>query len=602
MTGKTKLFDIQNLTVQFDTEDGQVTAVKDISFTLFKGETVGIVGESGSGKSVTSLSIMRLINEPPGKITNGKILYYTNASQNNQERGNYTEGGKITDLAALSEDEMRHYRGNEIAMIFQEPMTSLNPVYTCGQQVTEAILVHQKISTEEAKRQTLALFEKVKLPDSERAYRSYPHQLSGGQKQRVMIAMALSCNPALLIADEPTTALDVTVQKQILDLIKSLQQQSDMSVVFITHDLGVIADIADRVIVMYKGSIVEQGTVVEIFKNPQHPYTKSLLACRPPLGDRLRRLPVVSDFMEVEKQADGTLKIIEKADSIGKVLASMKIPQAEIDNRLARLLTKEPILQVKNLKTWYPSKKNWWGKPIEWVKAVDDVSFDVYPGETLGLVGESGCGKTTLGRTILRLSPATEGSILYKNKDLLKLNNEEFKELRRDIQIIFQDPYSSLNPRMTIGSAILEPMQVHNLYENDKIRKEKVLSLLETVSMEAGHFNRYPHEFSGGQRQRICIARALALNPKFIICDESVSALDVSVQAQVLNLLIDLRQKMDFTCIFISHDLSVVKFISDRMVVMNKGKIVEMGAADAIYNNPQQDYTKKLIDAIPKGL
>ena len=602
MTGKTKLFDIQNLTVQFDTEDGQVTAVKDISFTLFKGETVGIVGESGSGKSVTSLSIMRLINEPPGKITNGKILYYTNASQNNQERGNYTEGGKITDLAALSEDEMRHYRGNEIAMIFQEPMTSLNPVYTCGQQVTEAILVHQKISTEEAKRQTLALFEKVKLPDPARAYRSYPHQLSGGQKQRVMIAMALSCNPALLIADEPTTALDVTVQKQILDLIKSLQQQSDMSVVFITHDLGVIADIADRVIVMYKGSIVEQGTVVEIFKNPQHPYTKSLLACRPPLGDRLRRLPVVSDFMEVEKQADGTLKIIEKADSIGKVLASMKIPQAEIDNRLARLLTKEPILQVKNLKTWYPSKKNWWGKPIEWVKAVDDVSFDVYPGETLGLVGESGCGKTTLGRTILRLSPATEGSILYKNKDLLKLNNEEFKELRRDIQIIFQDPYSSLNPRMTIGSAILEPMQVHNLYENDKIRKEKVLSLLETVSMEAGHFNRYPHEFSGGQRQRICIARALALNPKFIICDESVSALDVSVQAQVLNLLIDLRQKMDFTCIFISHDLSVVKFISDRMVVMNKGKIVEMGAADAIYNNPQQDYTKKLIDAIPKGL
>jgi peptide/nickel transport system ATP-binding protein len=588
MTVKTKLLDIQNLTVQFDTEDGLVTAVRDISFTLYKGETVGIVGESGSGKSVTSLSIMRLINEPPGKIANGKMRYYTE--------------GRETDLAALSENDMRHYRGNEIAMIFQEPMTSLNPVYTCGQQVTEAILVHQNCTKKEAKAQTIALFEKVQLPDPQRAFRSYPHQLSGGQKQRVMIAMALSCNPALLIADEPTTALDVTVQKQILDLIKSLQEASDMSVVFITHDLGVIADIADRVIVMYKGSIVEQGSVQEIFKNPQHPYTKSLLACRPPLGDRLRRLPVVADFMDVEKQADGSLKIIEKADSIGKVLASMHIPQAEIDARLAQLLKQEPILQVKNLKTWYPSKKNWWGKPIEWVKAVDGVSFDVYPNETLGLVGESGCGKTTLGRTILRLSPATEGSIIYKNKDLLQLNEEEFKEIRRDIQIIFQDPYSSLNPRMTIGSAIVEPMQVHNLYANDKARKEKAIDLLETVSMEAVHFNRYPHEFSGGQRQRICIARALALNPKFIICDESVSALDVSVQAQVLNLLIDLRQKMDFTCIFISHDLSVVKFISDRMVVMNKGKIVEMGAADAIYNNPQQEYTRKLIDAIPKGL
>ena len=597
MTEKIKLLDIENLTVQFQTEEGQVTAVNDVSFTVYKGETVGIVGESGSGKSVTSLSIMRLINEPPGKISKGKILYYTDGTSRSSR-----EGRQNIDLVALQEDKMQHYRGNEIAMIFQEPMTSLNPVYTCGHQVTEAILVHKNCSKAEAKRQTLALFEKVKLPDPDRAFRSYPHQQSGGQKQRVMIAMALSCNPALLIADEPTTALDVTVQKQILDLIKSLQQASDMSVIFITHDLGVIADIADRVIVMYKGSIVEQGSVIEIFKNPQHPYTKSLLACRPPLGDRLRRLPVVSDFMDVEKQADGDVKIIEKANSISTVLTSMKIPQAEIDNRLAQLLKQEPILQVKNVKTWYPSKKNWWGKTLEWVKAVDDVSFDVYPGETLGLVGESGCGKTTLGRTILRLSPATEGSIFYKNKDLLQLKNEDLMDLRRDIQIIFQDPYSSLNPRMTIGSAILEPMQVHNLYANDRERKEKVIELLETVSMEAGHFNRYPHEFSGGQRQRICIARALALNPKFIICDESVSALDVSVQAQVLNLLIDLRQKRNFTCIFISHDLSVVKFISDRMIVMNKGKIEEMGASDAIYNNPQSDYTKKLIEAIPKGL
>jgi peptide/nickel transport system ATP-binding protein len=417
-----------------------------------------------------------------------------------------------------------------------------------------------------------------------------------------MIAMAMSNNPSVLIADEPTTALDVTVQKTILELMKELQREMNAAIVFITHDLGVIADVADRVLVMYKGEIVEQGTVADLFKSPQHPYTKSLLACRPPLDDRLRRLPVVADFMTVEKQSDGSTRIIEKTDSVGRILASVKIPQSETDARLVELMKGEPILRVQNLKTYYPSKKNFWGKPIEFVKAVDDVSFDVYEGETLGLVGESGCGKTTLGRTILKLSPATEGSIFYKGKDLTKLNNLEMKELRKDIQIIFQDPYSSLNPRMTIGSAIMEPMQVHNLYKNDAERKEKVIELLETVSLSAEHFNRYPHEFSGGQRQRICIARALALNPKFIICDESVSALDVSVQAQVLNLLIDLRQKMKFTCIFISHDLSVVKFISDRMVVMNKGKIEEMGAADEIYRHPQRDYTKRLIDAIPKGL
>jgi peptide/nickel transport system ATP-binding protein len=372
--------------------------------------------------------------------------------------------------------------------------------------------------------------------------------------------------------------------------------------VFITHDLGVIADIADRVLVMYKGEIVEEGAVEQIFKSPKHPYTKSLLACRPPLGDRLRRLPVVADFMEVVKNDDGTTRIVEKADNVGQLLTEMKIPQSEIQTRLSDLMKNEPILRVENLKTWFPSKRNFFGKPIEFVKAVDDVSFDVYPGETLGLVGESGCGKTTLGRTILRLSPATEGAIFFENNDLTKLDADKLKALRRDIQIIFQDPYSSLNPRMTIGSAIMEPMQVHNLYKNDTERKEKVIELLETVSLDANHFNRYPHEFSGGQRQRICIARALALNPKFIICDESVSALDVSVQAQVLNLLIELRQKMQFTCIFISHDLSVVKFISDRMVVMNKGKIEEMGVADEIYNNPQKEYTKRLIAAIPKGL
>jgi peptide/nickel transport system ATP-binding protein len=586
---KQKLLEVKDLVVQFETESGTVTAVNSINFTLHRGETVGIVGESGSGKSVTSLSIMRLINEPPGKIAGGQILYYT-------------EGGKGIDLLKLTDDEMCNYRGNELAMIFQEPMTSLNPVYTCGYQVMEAILTHQKISNDEAHKRTIALFEKVKLPDPDRAFRSYPHQLSGGQKQRVMIAMAMSCNPSVLIADEPTTALDVTVQKTILELMKDLQQEMNAAIVFITHDLGVIAEIADRVIVMYKGNIVEEGSVNDIFKAPKHPYTKSLLACRPPLGDRLRRLPVVADFMEVVKNEDGSQSIVEKSGSIAQILNAVKIPSEETKKRLESLIIQEPILQIKNLKTWYPSKKNFWGKPIEFVKAVDDVSFDVYPGETLGLVGESGCGKTTLGRTILKLAPATEGSIFYKGKDLTKLNSLEMKELRKDIQIIFQDPYSSLNPRMTIGSAIMEPMQVHKIYKNDTERKAKVIELLETVSLEASHFNRYPHEFSGGQRQRICIARALALNPKFIICDESVSALDVSVQAQVLNLLIELRQKMDFTCIFISHDLSVVKFISDRMVVMNKGKIEEMGIADDIYNHPQKSYTQKLIEAIPKGL
>ena len=596
---KHKLLDVKDLIVQFETESGTVTAVNSISFTLHKGETVGIVGESGSGKSVTSLSIMRLINEPPGKIAGGQILYYP---PSDGKKGSNTQGSNPVNLLTLKEEDMRGYRGNELAMIFQEPMTSLNPVYTCGNQVMEAILTHQNISKSAAKSQTIALFEKVKLPDPERAFRSYPHQLSGGQKQRVMIAMAMSCNPSVLIADEPTTALDVTVQKTILELMKDLQREMDAAIVFITHDLGVIAEIADRVIVMYKGSIVEENTVENIFKNPQHPYTKSLLACRPPLGDRLRRRPVVADFMEVSKNADGSIKIIEKMDTVAHILNAVKIPPAETEMRLQNLMKNEPILQIKNLKTWYPSKKNFFGKTIEFVKAVDDVSFDVYPGETLGLVGESGCGKTTLGRTILKLAPATEGSIFYKGKDLTKLNSLEMKELRKDIQIIFQDPYSSLNPRMTIGSAIMEPMQVHNLYKNDAERKAKVIELLEIVSLDAAYFNRYPHEFSGGQRQRICIARALALNPKFIICDESVSALDVSVQAQVLNLLIELRQKMDFTCIFISHDLSVVKFISDRMVVMNKGKIEEMGVADDIYDHPQKAYTQKLIEAIPKGL
>ncbi|MES2619947.1 MAG: ABC transporter ATP-binding protein [Bacteroidota bacterium] len=578
------LLEVKNLVTEFKTDDGIVKAVNNISFALNRGETIGIVGESGSGKSVTSLSIMRLIPNPPGKITGGEINFHLN-------------DGRIIDLTKITEEEMRKYRGNEIAMIFQEPMTSLNPVFTCGEQVMEAIILHQKVSKQKAKEITLRMFEKVKLPNPQRILDAYPHQLSGGQKQRVMIAMAMSCNPSILIADEPTTALDVTVQATILDLMADLKGEIDSSIIFITHDLGVIAEIADRVLVMYKGKIVEQGKVLDIFGNPQHPYTKSLLACRPPLGKRLSKLPTIIDFME--EKADGT--IIEKHTSVADAINAVVISEEVTNARRAKVLQGKPILQLKNLQTWFSTSKNFMGKTIDYVKAVDDVTFDVYEGETLGLVGESGCGKTTLGRTILRLIPAHGGQVVFEGRNLLDLNNQDMKLMREHMQIIFQDPYSSLNPRITVGNAIMEPMTVHGIYSNQKERKEKVLDLLNKVNMKPEHFNRYPHEFSGGQRQRICIARALSLNPKFIICDESVSALDVSVQAQVLNLLIQLREEFKFTYIFISHDLSVVKFMSDRMVVMNKGKIEEMGISDDIYNNPQREYTQKLIAAIPKG-
>jgi peptide/nickel transport system ATP-binding protein len=578
------LLEVKNLVTEFKTEEGIIKAVNDVSFNLHRGETIGIVGESGSGKSVTSLSVMRLIPNPPGRIASGEINFYQK------------DGTKV-DLTKISEEEMRKFRGNEISMIFQEPMTSLNPVFTCGDQVVEAIMLHQKVDKKKAEEITLAMFEKVRLPDPKRVLNSYPHQLSGGQKQRVMIAMAMSCNPSVLIADEPTTALDVTVQKTILDLMAQLKGEIDSSIMFITHDLGVIAEIADRVLVMYKGKIVEQGTVLEIFGNPQHPYTKSLLACRPPLGKRLSKLPTVVDFME--EAADGT--IIEKHTSVADAINAVVISDETIRARRERVLQGKPILQIKNLKTWFPVNSSFFGKTTEYVKAVDDVSFDVYEGETLGLVGESGCGKTTLGRTLLRLAPAHSGEIIFDGKSILDLNQNDMIEMRKHMQIIFQDPYSSLNPRITIGSAIMEPMTVHGVLGSEKERKDKVMELLTKVNMKPEHFNRYPHEFSGGQRQRICIARALALNPKFIICDESVSALDVSVQAQVLNLLIQLREEFKFTYIFISHDLSVVKFMSDRMVVMNKGKIEEMGISDDIYNNPQREYTQKLIAAIPKG-
>jgi len=579
------LLEIKNLRTEFRTENETVTAVNGISFSVNKGETIGIVGESGSGKSVTSLSLMRLIASPPGKITGGEMLF-----------NSATQG--TVDLATLSEKQLRKLRGNEIAMIFQEPMTSLNPVYTCGNQVMESLLLHKNLSGSAAKARTIELFKEVQLPRPEQLFDSYPHQLSGGQKQRVMIAMAISCNPSLLIADEPTTALDVTVQKSILELLQKLQQQYQMGILFITHDLGVIAELADKVIVMYRGSIVEQGAVKDIFTKPQHPYTKGLLACRPPMHVRLKRLPVVSDFMITDTSG----LLVENKASVTDLTQQLVITDDERAARLSKLYAQEPLLQLKNLKTYFPISKGIFGKVTDYVKAVDSITFDVYPGETLGLVGESGCGKTTLGRSILRLVEPTAGEIIYKGVNIRNLSYEEMRKMRKEMQLIFQDPYSSLNPRLTIGKAIMEPMQVHKVLANDHDRKNKVIELLERVSMSEKHFNRYPHEFSGGQRQRICIARALALSPKFIICDESVSALDVSVQAQVLNLLNELRAEFGFTYIFISHDLSVVKFMSDRMVVMNKGVIEEMGDADAIYNHPQSEYTKKLISAIPKGI
>jgi peptide/nickel transport system ATP-binding protein len=578
------LLEVKNLVTEFRTEDETVKAVNNISFTLSKGETIGIVGESGSGKSVTSLSVMRLIPNPPGKTTAGEIIFHSKTK------------GPI-DIVTLPEKEMRQLRGNEIAMIFQEPMTSLNPVYTCGDQVMEAILLHQKVSKKEAKELTINLFKEVQLPRPDDIFNSYPHQISGGQKQRVMIAMAMSCKPTILIADEPTTALDVTVQATILDLMLKLQREQKMGIMFITHDLGVIAELADKVVVMYKGKIVEQGSVLDIFSNPTHPYTRGLLACRPPLDKRLLWLPTVSDFMKTNDAGE----LIESTPSVKDVAEKHVLSKEERTEAHKKLYSKQPILQIKNLKTYFPIQRGLFGKAKGFVHAVDDVSFDVYPGETLGLVGESGCGKTTLGRTILRLIEPTSGEILFDGINITKIDAAKMRELRKDIQIIFQDPYSSLNPRITIGQAIMEPMQVHGILENDKARKERVIELLHRVNMNESHFYRYPHEFSGGQRQRVCIARAIALNPKFIICDESVSALDVSVQAQVLNLLNELKREFDFTYIFVSHDLSIVKFMSDRMVVMNKGKVEEMGDADEIYSNPQSEYTKNLINAIPKG-
>jgi len=567
---------VDRLQVSFKTGDTNFNAVKEVSFELEPGKVIGIVGESGSGKSVTSLALMRLLDEN-NTIIKGSILL------NDKE------------LLKLTEAEMRSFRGNRIGMIFQEPMTSLNPVLTCGYQVAEAIQLHLKVSRKEAKTRTIALFKEVQLPRPEAVFDGYPHQISGGQKQRVMIAMALSCNPEILIADEPTTALDMTVQKSILELLLRIKNERNSSLIFISHDLGVIREIADEVMVMYKGKIVEHAATETIFNSPQHPYTQGLLACRPSPQFQLKKLPVISDFLKV----DGQGEIQPSGLTIGEIRERYALSDDEKKDRQKKLYDQEPLLKIKNLNTWFPIKKGFLQRSTEVVKAVNNISFEVFPGETLGLAGESGCGKTTLGRSIIRLIEPVSGKIIFKNQDILSLPANEMRQARKKMQLIFQDPYSSLNPKLTVGNAILEPMEVHQLYGNPQQRKKKVLELLDRVNLLPEHFNRYPHEFSGGQRQRIVIARALALQPEFLICDESVSALDVSVQAQVLNLLKELQREFNLTYIFISHDLSVVKHIADRMMVMNKGEIIEVGDPEQIYHHPKEAYTKKLIAAIP---
>jgi peptide/nickel transport system ATP-binding protein len=563
------LLEIKDLTIDFQSESGTTRAVDGISLHLDRGETLGIVGESGSGKSVTALSVMRLLPMPPARIVGGEIIYHRQDT--------------AVDLLQLPDPAMQRIRGADIAMIFQEPMTSLNPVFRCGHQVTEALQLHRKMDYASAKSATLQLFERVKLPDPTRIFDAYPHQISGGQKQRVMIAMAMSCNPQILIADEPTTALDVTVQKAILDLMRELREESGLSMLFISHDLGVISEICDRVAVMFRGKIVEEGPAQQILENPQHPYTRGLVACRPSLHRRLHRMPTVPDFLE------------------NKNFEAKGVTPAEMEARQTALYAQKPLLEVKNLLVHYPKKKNWLGRPVDWLHAVDDVSFEVYPGETFGLAGESGCGKTTLGRAIARLTEAHSGQVFYKGVDLPPLSPEDFQPFRREIQVVFQDPYASLNPRMSVGDAVMEPMQVHRLHENDRIRRQKTIELLETVGLQADHFQRYPHEFSGGQRQRICVARALALQPQLLVCDEMVSALDVSVQATVLNLLMELREKFGLTYLFISHDLSVIKQMCDRVLIMNRGQVEEVGFPDEVYQNPEKEYVRRLIEAIPGG-
>ncbi|MDH6160840.1 glutathione transport system ATP-binding protein [Leclercia adecarboxylata] len=554
---------VRNLNVAFPDERQPIPAVKNLSFSLKRGETLAIVGESGSGKSVTALSLMRLIEQSGGMVACDSLLL---------RRRN----GQVSDLTTLSSSQVRSVRGADIAMIFQEPMTSLNPVFPVGEQIAESIRLHQGLSGDEALAEARRMLEQVRIPEADAILGRYPHQLSGGMRQRVMIAMALSCRPAVLIADEPTTALDVTIQAQILQLIKVLQDEMEMGVIFITHDMGVVADIADRVLVMYQGEAVETGTVEQIFHAPEHPYTRALLAAVPRLGamngsDLPRRFPLISltnpGFQEAETEQD-------------------------------TVVPGDPILQVRDLVTRFPLRGGLLNRVKREVHAVENVSFDLWPGETLSLVGESGSGKSTTGRALLRLVEAQEGTITFNGERIDTLPAGQLQPLRRDIQFIFQDPYASLDPRQTVGYSIMEPLRVHNLLDGDAAQR-RVAWLLERVGLKPEHAWRYPHEFSGGQRQRICIARALALNPKVVIADESVSALDVSIRAQIINLLLDLQREMGIAFLFISHDMAVVERISHRVAVMYLGQIVEIGPRRAVFENPQHPYTRKLMAAVP---
>jgi peptide/nickel transport system ATP-binding protein len=576
------VLEIEGLKTYFHTEGGVVKAVDDISLNIRAGRTLGVVGESGSGKSVTSLTVMGLLPEAISEVQADKISFLGRDLQ-------------TTGAAAL-----RKMRGKEMAMIFQEPMTSLNPVFTVGEQVMEALRLHEDIGKQEARQRTVELFTEVGIPDPAHSVDRYPHEMSGGQKQRVMIAMALSCNPRLLIADEPTTALDVTIQSQILDLIRDLRDRRGMAVLFITHDLGVIGEIADDVAVMFRGKLVETGSVEQIFENPKHPYTRGLLSCRPRLDSTFKRLPTVTDFMEVQTDEQGESVVIAKELGDERFTELVNAGRDKMP-----VSSEEPTLVVEDLKVYFPLKKGLLRRTYDYVRAVDGISFKVYPRQTLGLVGESGCGKTTTGRAILRLVAPTAGIVRFRPNpqsellDMAKLQGAHLRRVRKDLQIIFQDPYSSLNPRMPVEALISEPMLIHNIGKNAVERRDRCVALLEEVGLGGEHLRRFPHEFSGGQRQRICIARTLAIDPSFIICDESVSALDVSVQAQVLNLLKELQEKRGLAYIFISHDLSVVKFMSDVMAVMKDGKIVEIGPSEEIYRNADQGYTRRLIESIP---
>lgn len=560
----TALLKVDNLGISFRSERGINKAVEHISFEVHAGKTIAIVGESGSGKSVSSLSVLQLLQKNKAIFDSGIFQFDNSIIENNH-----------TDVKP-QDDVLKELRGKSIAMIFQEPMTSLNPVMTCGEQIAEMLRQHKHLSTNDARKRTIELFNEVKLPRASEMFDQYPHQLSGGQRQRVMIAMAISCEPKILIADEPTTALDVTVQNSILELLQSLQKKYNMGMIFITHDLGVVADIADDIVVMQRGKIVEKGKANDVLNHPQHPYTKGLLACRPVMGQKVERLKTVADFLQEEKEA-----------------VTFSSPNSP------KISDKEIILDVKKLFKIYESSNGIFKKTNSVVKAVNDVSFQISKGETLGLVGESGCGKTTLSRMLLGLIPASEGQIIFKGKDLCSLSKSEMREMRKEMQIIFQDPYSSLNPKHTIGDSIMEPMMTFGLFESHKQREQKAIELLEKTGLGAEHLKRYPHEFSGGQRQRIVIARALACEPSFVVCDEAVSALDVSVQAQVLNLLNDLKRDYSLTYLFISHDLSVVYHISDRIMVMNKGRVEEIGTYDEVFLHPKSEYTKRLLEAVP---